>query len=453
VFGTATVCGAAPAIVTQPSDQTVTAPAAGTFSAAGSTPPNCGAPSVQWYSEPPGAGGFSPIGGATSTSYTTPATSTGQSATKFEAVFTNAFGSTTTNPATLTVNAVDTSAEWTATGGITAKRAYADSVLLPNGEVLMMGGATGSSTVITGSLKTATLYNPATGKWTATRSMTHARYAFPAVLLPGGKVLVVGGYGGGELSSAELYDPATRKWSSAGSVGAPRDSATATVLKTGKVLMAGGDDDGAVLTSAKLYHPATNTWSTTASMKYAVYGATATLLKDGRVLVTGGRNANRYPNTVAQVYDPTAGTWSQTARLPSPRCATTATLLPNGKVLLAGGQKGYQSGYLNTAVLYDPSTGTWSTTGSMADARSGIFAARLLPNGTVLVAGGSNGTTTLASAEIYSPATGTWTRTAPMNTRRRAFGGMATVLTNGKVLVAGGLNASGFLNTSELYTP
>jgi N-acetylneuraminic acid mutarotase len=122
-------------------------------------------------------------------------------------------------------------------------------------------------------------------------------------------------------------------------------------------------------------------------------------------------------------------------------------------VLLAGGQKGLHSGYLKTAVLYDPSTGKWSTTGSMADARSGSFAARLLPNGTVLVAGGSNGTTTLASAEIYNPATGTWTRTAPMKIARRGFGGMATVLTNGKVLVAGGINATGFLNASELYTP
>jgi N-acetylneuraminic acid mutarotase len=445
------VCGAAPAIITQPSDQTVTAPAAGSFSAAGSTPANCGAPSVQWYSEPPGQSGFSPISGATSTSYATPATSVGQSGTKFEAVFANAFGWTTTNPATLTVKVVPSN--WTVTGGMNAKRAYADSVVLPNGEVLMMGGATGAGTVIAGSLKTAELYNPVTGKWAATGSMTHARYGFPAVLVADGKVLVVGGFGGGDLSSAELYDPATRKWSLAGSVGAPRDSETATVLKNGKVLVAGGDDDGHILTSAKLYHPATNTWSSTGSMKYAVYGATATRLKDGRVLVTGGRNSNGYPNTVAQLYDPTTGTWSKTAPLPSPRIATTATVLPNGKVLLAGGQKGYYSGFLNTAVLYDPRTGKWSTTGSMADARSGIFAARLLPNGTVLVAGGSNGTTTLASAEIYNPATGRWTRTAPMNTGRRAFGGMATVLRNGKVLVAGGLNARGFLNASELYTP
>jgi hypothetical protein len=101
----APVCAAAPSITTQPSAQTVTAPAAATFTAAGSTPANCSAPTVQWFSEAPGAASFSPISGATSVSYTTPPTRTARSGTKYEAKFTNAFGSTTTNAARLTVNA------------------------------------------------------------------------------------------------------------------------------------------------------------------------------------------------------------------------------------------------------------------------------------------------------------------------------------------------------------
>jgi len=96
-------CSASPTIEEQPKDQTVTAPATATFKAAGSTPLNCAAPTVQWSSEAPGETSFSPIGGATSPSYTTPATTTAESGTKFEAVFTNAFGETTTNEVTLTV--------------------------------------------------------------------------------------------------------------------------------------------------------------------------------------------------------------------------------------------------------------------------------------------------------------------------------------------------------------
>jgi NHL repeat len=102
VAGAAT-CASAPSITVQPAAQTVTAPAAATFAAAGSTPANCSAPAVHWSSEAPGATSFSPIPGATSTSYKTPATTTAQSGTKYEATFTNAVGSTTTSAANLTV--------------------------------------------------------------------------------------------------------------------------------------------------------------------------------------------------------------------------------------------------------------------------------------------------------------------------------------------------------------
>jgi hypothetical protein len=97
------LCASAPSITTQPAARTVTAPAAATFTAAGSTPANCSAPGVRWSSEAPRATSFSPISGATSTSYKTPATTTAQSGTKYEAKFTNAFGSTTTGAADLTV--------------------------------------------------------------------------------------------------------------------------------------------------------------------------------------------------------------------------------------------------------------------------------------------------------------------------------------------------------------
>ncbi len=98
------LCSAAPSITEQPASQTVTAPNSATFKAAGSTPANCAAPTVQWYSEAPGGSSFSPISGATSGSYTTPATTTAESGTKYEAMLTNAFGSTESNAATLTVN-------------------------------------------------------------------------------------------------------------------------------------------------------------------------------------------------------------------------------------------------------------------------------------------------------------------------------------------------------------
>ena len=91
----------APSITTQPSGQTVTAGATATFSvvAVGTAPL-----SYQWRK------GGTPISGATSASYTTPATVTGDSGSLYSVVVSNSVNSVTSLNAALTVNAADTTA-------------------------------------------------------------------------------------------------------------------------------------------------------------------------------------------------------------------------------------------------------------------------------------------------------------------------------------------------------
>jgi hypothetical protein len=78
-------------------------------------------------------------------------------------------------------------------------------------------------------------------------------------------VLVAGGCSlGCAIANAELYDPATRTWSATGSMTVARFALTATLLNDGRVLVAGGG--GPLTASAEIYNPATGTWATTGSM-------------------------------------------------------------------------------------------------------------------------------------------------------------------------------------------
>ncbi len=82
--------------------------------------------------------------------------------------------------------------------------------------------------------------------------MATARAGGGAVLLPDGKVLVVGGINEvDELASAELFDPVTGEFSPTGSMNHPTAFCTATLLRDGTVLIAGGG----LSTSGELYWP------------------------------------------------------------------------------------------------------------------------------------------------------------------------------------------------------
>ena len=101
----------------------------------------------------------------------------------------------------------------------------------------------------------------------------------------------------------------------------------------------------------------------------------------------------------------TEGIWTATDDLGTPRTYHTATLLPNGEVLVAGGTSNDLITSLASAELYDPIARTWTATGSMTTAR-GIHTATLLPSGQVLVAGGEASllSLSLTSAELYESA-------------------------------------------------
>lgn len=113
---------------------------------------------------------------------------------------------------------------WTATGAFNTPRIFFQMILLPNGNVLAAGGESqppyGDSP-----LASAEVYNPAAGTWTTTGPLTTPRANFEMVLLPNGNVLAVGGSDDNvTLASAEVYNPAAGTWTATGPLATARGS-------------------------------------------------------------------------------------------------------------------------------------------------------------------------------------------------------------------------------------
>lgn len=337
------------------------------------------------------------------------------------------------------------------TGSLNVARMDHTATLLANGEVLVAGG----DNYTTGYLSSAEVYNPSTGKWTHTGSMTVPREGHGAALLSNGQVLVAGGInattnGCTTLATAELYNPSTGAWTATGSMTIGRYSFVLIALPNGQVLAAGGTNcGGGGLTSAELYNPTTGTWTATGSMTIGNETNWAVLLQNGEVFVVWSDN----------LYNPLTGTWTATSRDPIFAHAPLV-LLPNGNVYAAGtipGDSIYNPS-TNQWTNFPPPPCTMihqSCEGGGA----------LLLTGYVLVAGGITQVPgkpypldeTNGFASLLDPTTLTWTTTGTMKTSR--VGETVTVLLNGQVLFAGGETFDKSqrrlvpIAAAELYTP
>lgn len=218
---------------------------------------------------------------------------------------------------------------------------------LMDGRVLIVGGvhwspADGSHVY----LRSAELFDPATGKFTPTGSLLTARASHTATLLPDGRVVIVGGDHGirdaSFVATAEIYDPATGQFKPAGGLITPRSQHTASLLQDGRVLIVGGvaaDPERYLnmgLTSAEIYDPATGRSVATGSLAEGRSMHVACVLRDGKVLITGGNidDAVGTPSETAELYDPATGVFIETGK-PVADLPYAAVLLPDGRVFLA----------------------------------------------------------------------------------------------------------------------
>ena len=282
--------------------------------------------------------------------------------------------------------------QWTAASALPdGARQHAASVLLPDGRVLVLGGRGDD-----GALASDAIY--AGAAWTSAPA-TIERWGLTATRLADGRVLIAGGESAAGLTSVlDLYDPATGSLTPAGSLLSPRRGHAATLLADGRVLIAGGFDGAAVVDSVEIYDPSDgSTVAASFALSVARAGLSATTLHDGRVLLAGG-NDGHDDLAIAELV--TVATGAVTVRAMSAAHRDhAAVLLPyNNHVLLTGGTA---NGEAAGAELFRPWTGEFISTAAPLAPRAGATASALAEEGWALVAGGDAGGT----AERYAFAT------------------------------------------------
>jgi large repetitive protein len=297
-------------------------------------------------------------------------------------------------------------------------------------------------------LESAELYDPTTASFSpANTSMVEARAGHTATTLTDGRILLVGGYGPGNIASntAEIYDPATGKFTATGNLNDGRYGHTATLLRNGTVLIAGGSSSitGNDLASVEIYDPKRGTFTLTANLNVARSAHSATLLRDGAVLITGGYNSDvpsQFLNS-AELYHPHSHSFSELrAKMAAPSSQQSAILMNNGRVLMVGGFDSNTCcppGALNTAEIFYPRIKIFRATPNYMQENRSRPSVTLLDDGKVLIAGGYPYEAELSDAELYDPKAETFTLTKNLMSSERG-GHTATLLPNGSVLLAGG---------------
>jgi hypothetical protein len=260
----------------------------------------------------------------------------------------------------------------------------------------------------------ATIYNPFQNTWTRVPNMNDARWYPTNTTLANGDVLVISGNSDGKQYFDDLpqvYQVSTNSWRSLTSAVLHLQLYPFMFLApNGKVFAAGWNPETRYLTTS-----GTGSWSFVANSKFGWrnYGS-AVMYEPGKIVLIGGggNSGGAIPTATAEKIDlnSSAPAWSYAASMHYPRRQHNATLLPDGKILVTGGSKAtgfdnYQ-GAVYAAELYDPAANTWTVLASAAKYRGDHSFAILLPDGRVLTGGSqlnSSGQANGANAEIFYP--------------------------------------------------
>jgi len=233
-------------------------------------------------------------------------------------------------------------------------------------------------------------------------------------------------------------------------------------MPDGRAFIVGGTNDYTFTGSqrALIYDPVARSFVPSQAMADGRWYPTATTLGDGRVIAFSGLALNGSTNRTTQVYDlANAGPgWGSTLLAPfTPPLYPRIFLLPNGKLFYTGQGSGSRN---TTGWIHDPVARTWTASAATMRERSygnSVLLPLLPPSYVpkVMNLGGSSPATRTTEIIDLSAATPSWTAGPDMSTGRIHMN--TVLLPNGSVLAAGGsVNSEapdGPGKTADLYDP
>jgi YVTN family beta-propeller protein len=293
------------------------------------------------------------------------------------------------SPLESSVMSPSTGAVTTSPSRLADERWYGSMITLPDSRLLMLGGSTpyGAlrgyqdpvAAINNGSISmTPEIFEPGTGFRSLFGAYSreafgpdHHRYWYPrAWVAPNGEVFGISAEkmwylnysGNGSVRVAGDFKTGVNN-TTRPNIGA---TSTAVMFAPGKILQVGGNGyhDGHATPSSALatvidINGSTPTLTEVPAMSFPRQWASSVVLPDGRVVVTGGtRNANDGGSNAvyeAELWNPSSNAWTVGARAQQIRVYhSTALLLPNGTVLTAGGGAPGPVNNLNAEVYYPP---------------------------------------------------------------------------------------------------
>jgi hypothetical protein len=333
--------------------------------------------------------------------------------------------------------------------------------LLPTGKVLYWGrrSISGIQKGLTLDPKETEAYvlDPSTGKSQSTASKpldadghTVNLFCSGHCFQPDGTLLVVGGHiqDGKGLKQACVYSPFLDNWTAKAEMNKGRWYPSAITLPDGNVLsVSGSDSNGQVNLDPQILH--TNTWKDVQRPVNDIFSLYPRLFHDpnGRIFMAGPLAQSRFldPNVNHGI-----GAWTEDVvslqRTAGQREYAASATYDSGKIIYIGGGGGDNVLPTKIAEVIDlnDSQPKWTRTTDIGQGRRHHFAT-VLPDGTVLVTGGTQGFgfndlnpgQPVHQPELWDPATGQWSKMAE-EMDDRCYHGIALLLPDGRVLSAGG---------------